>query len=280
MTSDPNWLVEQESTTEAAITLLIDWAKQGEIDPWDVDVIDVVDRFLANLDQLHLHQKTELNLPESGKAFLWASRLVSLKADTLEGLAQDQPDESEESVAELEASSMEASSVQDHDRQRLPQGLEHHIRRRGSAPPPKKRRVTLPELITEIKAIAQTIEEAPSSSHSSKARSRSSKKQETAKLITDLAHNENLTELANELEQFLLEAHTVHHDWLSLDQLVAWWQQEKEHANEGYSSNHNSHRVGLFWALLLLSSQSKVELSQQQFYQDLNLRFLKAETDS
>jgi len=280
MNADPNWLVEQESTAEAAITLLIDWAKQGEINPWDVDVIKVVDRFLANLDQLHLNQETDLNLPESGKAFLWASRLVSLKADTLEGFAQDQEDESEDGVAELETSAIEASSSQESVDQRLSQGLEHRIRRRGSAPPPKKRRVTLSELVTEIKAIAQTIEQSPASGHQSKARSRSPKKQETAKLISDLAHNENLTELASELEQFLLGTPTVHHDWLSLDQLVAWWQQEKGNANGGDTRNYSSYQVGLFWALLLLSSQSKVELWQQEFYQDLNLRFLREETGS
>ncbi len=33
-------------------------------------------------------------------------------------------------------------------------------------------------------------------------------------------------------------------------------------------------RVGVFWALLLLSAQSKVELSQEEFYQDLKIRAL------
>jgi chromatin segregation and condensation protein Rec8/ScpA/Scc1 (kleisin family) len=32
--------------------------------------------------------------------------------------------------------------------------------------------------------------------------------------------------------------------------------------------------VGVFWALLLLSAQSKVELSQEVFYQDLKIRTL------
>nr|WP_231607021.1 segregation/condensation protein A [Crocosphaera watsonii] len=30
----------------------------------------------------------------------------------------------------------------------------------------------------------------------------------------------------------------------------------------------------MFWALLLLSSQSKVELSQEEFYQDLTIQVL------
>jgi segregation and condensation protein A len=34
-------------------------------------------------------------------------------------------------------------------------------------------------------------------------------------------------------------------------------------------------RVGVFWGLLYLSAQSKVELSQREFYQDLQVRNLK-----
>ncbi|MGH2414714.1 MAG: segregation/condensation protein A, partial [Microcystaceae cyanobacterium] len=34
---------------QAAIAALIDLAQQGEIDPWDVQVIDVIDRFLSEL---------------------------------------------------------------------------------------------------------------------------------------------------------------------------------------------------------------------------------------
>jgi chromatin segregation and condensation protein Rec8/ScpA/Scc1 (kleisin family) len=33
-------------------------------------------------------------------------------------------------------------------------------------------------------------------------------------------------------------------------------------------------KVGVFWALLLLSSQSKVELSQDEFYQDLKIQVI------
>ena len=47
-------------------------------------------------------------------------------------------------------------------------------------------------------------------------------------------------------------------DWLDLDQLLA--------------SQPQQDKVGVFWALLLLSAQSKVELSQEEFYQDLKIR--------
>jgi segregation and condensation protein A len=37
------------SLAQNAIALLIDLAERGEIDPWDVKVIEVIDRFLSKL---------------------------------------------------------------------------------------------------------------------------------------------------------------------------------------------------------------------------------------
>lgn len=255
MNSDVN------SSAEAAITLLIDLAQRGEIDPWDVDVIKVVDRFFQDLNQLNWHQDS---LPQSGQAFLWASMLISLKADTLEAIG-------EESEAEPEPDS---GLEEEGEVKRRPQNLEHQIRRRGSAPPPKKRRVTLSELITQLQEIAAEIE--TDSVTPSSPRSRSPSQRETAQIISHLAHNENLTELATELEQFLIAGLSLQEkepNWISLEELTQWWEQEKEETQ----NNGKASRVGLFWALLLLSSQSKVELSQAEFYQDLNLRFLQEE---
>lgn len=260
MNADSNLETRQENTADLAINLLIDLAQQGEIDPWDVDVIKVVDRFFQEIDELNPDCDRQRDLPQSGQAFLWASMLVSLKADTLEALGEEEEEwESEEEVAEQE---------EDSQRRKLPQKLEHCIRRRGSAPPPKKRRVTLSELITQIQDLATEIES--NGAKSSSSQSRKQGKRETARMISHLAHNENLTELATELEAFLREQvrQVQPQNWLSLEELVQWW--EKHQAGE----TPQSHRVGVFWALLLLSSQSKVELSQEAFYQDLNLRLL------
>jgi len=101
-------------------------------------------------------------------------------------------------------------------------------------------------------------------------------------MIAHLAHNENLTELATELETFLLRETSLFNNseefWMSLDELAARWKQQQiettaENGSEPVTEKGN--RVGIFWALLLLSAQSKVELSQAAFYQDLHLRFLR-----
>ena len=75
-----------------AIRLLQDAAERGDIDPWDVDVIAVIDGFLDQLRQtLDLPRQLaalggsyEQGLAASSEAFLAASVLVALKAEHLE----------------------------------------------------------------------------------------------------------------------------------------------------------------------------------------------------
>ena len=43
-----------------AIETLINLAQQGEIDPWDVQVIEVVDRFLNELESTKDNQSTKI----------------------------------------------------------------------------------------------------------------------------------------------------------------------------------------------------------------------------
>ncbi len=266
-----------------AIALLIDLAQRGEIDPWDVQVIEVIDRYLSTLTLGNDAEpgRRDADLSQSGQAFLWASMLVLLKADTLMRLGE--PDEAEltEFQEELDASS----------ESRLPLHLERHLRRRRAAPPPKRRPVTLSELIEQLQQMAAQLEEAPVRQRTLRPRPQSRTQAEAA--IAHLAHDENLTELAMHLEGFL-SSHwqelSAGKDWLNLEQLLEWWTLSSAASGtadslENRLTSHDvaietiepkaSDRVGVFWALLLLSAQSKVELFQEEFYQDLKIRSLR-----
>ncbi|MBE9166454.1 segregation/condensation protein A [Pleurocapsales cyanobacterium LEGE 06147] len=262
-----------------AIAILIDLAERGEIDPWNVRVIEVIDRFLAELGLIGEVEAVEpdADLPQSGQAFLWASMLVLLKANTLE-LLQEQK-ELQEQEEFIEENFLES---EDNRQSSLPLNLERHLRRRTSVPPVYKRRVTLQELIEQLEHIAVELEVAPS-----KPRPRHShgSRRDTIRAITQLAHNENLTELAAQLERFLhfdLPELSPEQEWIDWEQLLHWWHNNNRHrSNEETISNErhsSSDRAGVFWALLLLSAQSKVELSQQEFYQDLSVRSLNCES--
>ena len=265
------------SAPELGIALLIDLAKQGEINPWDVQVIEVIDRFLSELAPVREagQLEREVALSQSGQAFLYASMLVLLKADSLARTSEP------EDEAELLEDDTEL--LEDDTAQRGPLKLERQLRRRAVAQPPQKRRVTLQELIDQLQLMAAAMEDRPRRARPKKSSPRSSA--QTARAITHLAHQENLSEVAGILERFFAQ-HWSHisqeHEWLELDQLLQCLSsatQQAAHesplpADKGREEMKENDRVGVFWALLLLSAQSKVELSQEEFYQDLKIRAL------
>ncbi|WP_049922855.1 segregation and condensation protein A [Halopiger djelfimassiliensis] len=67
------------------VELLVQLAKDGEIDPWDIDVVRVTDKFLEALD--------DVDLRTSGRALFYASVLLRMKSDEL--FAVDEPEEEE-----------------------------------------------------------------------------------------------------------------------------------------------------------------------------------------
>lgn len=257
---------------QEAIANLINLAERGEIDPWDVPVITIIDRFL---DELGLMGETEspqqeADLPRSGQAFLWASMLVLFKADSLHLLQEELLEIEEEEFFEEEYIEIEKRS--------LPANLEHHIRRRTSVQPLGKRRVTLQELIEQLEHIAAEIEAAANDTSPKRSkRTRSA----AIKAIAQLAHNENLTELAAQLESFLslnLANLSCDRDYVDWEKLLERWHtaDAAKVLNQDHSHDSDLDRAGVFWALLLLSAQSKVELVQEEFYQDLSVRPLNS----
>ncbi len=258
-----------------AIALLIELAQQGEINPWDVQVIEVIDRYLSTLALGSDAEpgRRDADLSQSGQAFLWASMLVLLKADTLVRLEEPEDQELTQADEEIDA------GVET----RLPLHLERHLRRRRAAPPPKRRPVTLSELIDQLQQMAAQLGEVPSPSRALRPRPQS--RTQAAKAIAHLAHDENLTEIATRLEVFISrhwQKIAAGNDWLNLDQLLEWWTLSSTASDEAdcgaaieATEPRANDRVGVFWALLLLSAQSKVELSQEEFYQDLKIRALE-----
>ena len=65
-------------------------AKAGKIDPWNIDIVDVTDKYLA-----HMVQMKSQNLRVTGRTFLFAAVLLKLKSNVLEGIdiMQFEPEE-------------------------------------------------------------------------------------------------------------------------------------------------------------------------------------------
>ncbi len=262
-----------DSGTRAAIRLLQDAAERGEIDPWDVDVIAVIDGFL---DQLRSRIEAprmaataggsyEQGLAESSEAFLAASMLVGLKAELLES-ATFPP----EPLPEAELEDMEGPEPEPVSDLRLPARPERHLRRRPVAPPPLQRPVTLGELIRQLEDIAERLEREDSRSRQ-RQRSRNYSDRAAIAQVAALAHREKLPETTAALGRFLQQHWQVELEWLGFEALLSLWQQHLQAT--GACEELDADRVGVFWALLFLCSQGSVELEQQGgLYGPLQLR--------
>ncbi len=264
-----------QSLARDAISFLMDLAEKGEIDPWDVKVVDVIDRFLNELLPFSAMSRENYatNLSQSGQAFLYASMLLLLKADSLT------PPE----IPPLTDDYMDDGADDRLPDNVLPMNLDRSLRRRAVAQPPVRRRVTLQELINQLEVIAAALDDdRPATVR--QARPKAQSRSQAVKVIAQLAHQENLTEMAVALDEFFVEYWpelSQGKEWIDFDLLVEFWKETKaaEFSIEEdlHGADPDTHeRVGVFWALLLLASQSKVDLSQEEFYQDLRVRSLAA----
>jgi segregation and condensation protein A len=100
---------DQEDEVEP-VEVLVQLAEEGEIDPWDIDIVEVTDKFLDRLD--------EADLRTSGRALFYASVLLRMKGDAMvaddedteqppepweQAMAADEPMDEPDPFATLEA---------------------------------------------------------------------------------------------------------------------------------------------------------------------------------
>lgn len=243
-----------------AIRLLQDAAESGELDPWDVDVIAVIDGFLDQLSQrINVPKQVaaaiagrggsyERDLADSSEAFLAASVLVGLKAELLEASILPPAPEIEEGFdAEFDEQGWLDPAFD------LPRRPERHLQRRPVAPPPLRRPVTLGELIEQLESIAEQLESDELQQKRRQRQKRYSDREAIAQ-VSSLAHREKLPETTAALGVFLNGWEDAL-NWLDFEALVDRWR-------DAAAADLDTDRVGVFWALLFLSSQGRVELEQ------------------
>jgi segregation and condensation protein A len=105
------------------------------------------------------------------------------------------------------------------------------------------------------------------------------KAKEAAAAIAELAHQENLTEVAEKLDQLLNQSEfSSNQEWLELEQLLQIWcnvmQAEPEHSAVNHSNPERSHRVGYFGDYCYYPHNLRLELTQEEFYQEIKVRTL------
>jgi segregation and condensation protein A len=137
-----------QEVVEDPVEILVGLAERGEIDPWNIDIIEVTDRFLSELKR-----RQQLNLQVSGRTLFYASTLLRMKSEQLEVVDASEDDGDGEDQFGDEFGGTSDEEIDFGARLGPIERLEHEIQRRLDRKNMRKSPITLFELITELKNI-------------------------------------------------------------------------------------------------------------------------------
>jgi segregation and condensation protein A len=161
-----------EEILEEPIEILVNMAKNGEIDPWNIDIVEVTDKFLRQLEAL---EKMDLRI--SGRTLLYASILLRMKSNALVDVEEPQ---------EIIDDDYEQFEISDYPVPALP------LRRTSRRP------VTLEELLSELKK-AELIEKR----RLERFKNIKDERRATLKEVLSIAHDEDIESRVGKMRNLL-----------------------------------------------------------------------------
>ena len=254
LTSHPNTLLKEkeiEYVQEAevdGIEILVNMAKHGKIDPWNVDIVEVTDKYL-----MHLFQSKAQNLRLTGRTLLFAAILLKLKSNILEGL----------DVLDFEPQHEEDFNYDDDmpldygEEEYIPTNnvisIDEVLQRRTSVRLNHNRVVTLRDLIRQLEFYEMLDKKQSLKNAHERAKRRV---QNYARLspddIINLAHDEYIENGVQRLKANLSEI-LSRQDKIELNELTLL----------------GMDKISAYISLLFLTAESDYDLEQDEFYSDL-----------
>lgn len=230
------------------IEILVNMAKQGKIDPWNVDIVEVTDKYLT-----HLFQSKAKNLRLTGRTLLFAAILLKLKSNVLEGIDildfETQPQEDQFGYDD--------DAPLDYSNEYIPTNnvisIDEVLQRRTSVRLNHNRVVTLRDLIRQLEFYEMLDKKQSLKNAHERAKRRV---QNYARLTPDdiinLAHDEYIENGVQRLRANLEEI-LNRQDRIELNELTLL----------------GMDRVNAYISLLFLTVDSDYDLVQDEFYSDL-----------
>ena len=223
-------------------------AKQGKIDPWNINIVDVTDKYLT-----HLFQSKAQNLRLTGRTLLFAAILLKLKSNILEGL--DIMDFEPQTVDDIEYSDDESLDYSQDEY--IPTNnvisIDEVLQRRTSVRLNHNRVVTLRDLIRQLEFYEMLDKKQSLKNAHERAKRRV---QNYSRLspddIINLAHDEYIEQGVARLRD-------------NLDEILN--RQDKIELNE--LTLLGMDRISAYVSLLFLTADSDYDLVQDEFYSDL-----------
>ncbi len=246
----PDSILDTPAEELDGIEVLVQMAKQGKIDPWNIDIADIADKYM-----LHIAESKSNNLRLSGRALFFLAVLLKLKSNVLVGLDPMQFEVQEEFNPEY-ADNDDSRFSDDLYYQNLPDNvipIEDIIQRRTSVKLNRNRIVTLKDLIRQLEFYEQLDKKqaVKNSLERAKRRVRNYANMSSDDII-NLAHEEYIESSIKILHENLIKI---------------FEKEEKVELNT--LTLLGLDKISAYIALLFLSAESEFDLEQEEFYSDL-----------
>lgn len=231
------------------IEILVNMAKQGKIDPWNVDIVDVTDKYL-----MHLFQSKAQNLRLTGRTLLFAAMLLKLKSNVLEGLDINDFEPHHEDEAYFPEDDELDYTQEEYIPTNNVISIDEVLQRRTSVRLNHNRVVTLRDLIRQLEFYEQLDKKQSLKNSLERAARRrgNSLSRMTTEDIFKMQHDEYIAEgvarLKDNLEEILNRQ-----DKIELNELTLL----------------GMDRISAYISLLFLTVDSDYDLRQDEFYSDL-----------
>lgn len=231
------------------IDILVNMAKQGKIDPWNIDIVDVTDKYLV-----HIFKSKAQNLKLTGRTLWLAATLLKLKSNVLEGLdINDFEPQHDDDMYYPEDDELDYTQ-DDYIPTSNVISIDEVLQRRTSVRLNHNRVVTLRDLIRQLEFYEQLDRKQMLKNSLERAARRrgNSLSKMTTEDIFKMQHDEYIAEgvarLKDNLEEILNRQ-----DKIELNELTLL----------------GMDRISAYISLLFLTVESDYDLEQDEFYSDL-----------
>ena len=232
------------------IGILVGMAKQGKIDPWNIDILDVTEKYLQRMIELK-----SLNLRVASRTLLFASILCRLQSNVLAGLSLEdfQDEEQDNTIYDDDGFIVEYPEDQEFIPTSNVVSFDEALQRRTSIRLNRNRVVTLKDLIKQLEFYEKLEKRASmKSAHERAKRHVRNYSRLTPEEIVSMAHEEYIEEAVLKLKD-------------NLEQIFA--REEKIELKE--LTMLGMDKISAYIALLFLCRDTDYELEQKEFYSDL-----------
>lgn len=232
------------------IELLYSMARQGKIDPWNIDIVDIADKYM-----LHVAQSKSNNLKLSGKTIFYLAVLLKLKSNVLVGIDPMQFEQSEtDAEYDEDNDSRFNEDLYDEDMNSFDKNyIDDVLQRKMSIKLHRNRIVTLKDLISQLQFYEELDKKQALKNSLERAKNRvRSYARMSSEDIINIAHEEYI-----ETSVKILEA--------NLNKIF----ETEEKVELRTLTLLGLDRISAYIALLFLSAESDYSLEQKEFYSDL-----------